>query len=641
MKLSVSTWNGTNINNGSPFSAYLLPGQMANLSQNPVIVNRAGDYPALSSIVKVSSVLIIGVQIAAGQNINTQREALKGYFFGDDQRHDLVAVDEADSSRQYYRRGFPVRLVEENGAPNSFYITIQTEYPYWTQVTPTADSWDVTGTSDSFELTNAGNLPARPVFTITPTTTKSEGLKYWRYVPVYNNMDKTYTAPMDITDGGLDVQTLVDAGKMQADGDDFRVWMDGSFADRWLYEMDSDSDPAKCWANIQLGARLEGTTGATFDSDDTTLIFSQTRANLAFLQGLRAAMNYTALIDSEAVVFDPDNIDTIDYQITSVSRGQKNTTAVSHSSGSTVRYIEHDLYIIYGDSDLTAPDVDDDYKPIFDLSSTNAAWTWTNFYDETAPKRPGAWKGEVLSSRTKLSYAYTADANTFANPSTRLGLAERGSQDFTVPHESASLDWLFSHPAGITDVTYSGDKYNTGSWPGIVGLQKLQPNTVWFTVYNEAEPAVALSWEAFGPRSQSLSGTYDAVRFAIDGVLSSVINEMAAVQFDTVTASFDSDNLPTITVGDEASINFFDFKITNEATGEWIKCTTPCPVNTALTIDCENRIAYLADGRMVPVTLSSERADWLNLSAGANGLLYEDAGTVGVTIVVQHRDRVL
>ena len=640
MKLSILSWNSTSINTGSPFKASIVSGQLANIRQNVVLVNREGDYPALSSVVKAGSTITIQVIIAGGQDINTNREILKGYFFGDNQRHDLIATDEADSSRQYYRRGFPVTFIEENRAPNSFYITIQTEYPYWTQVTATADSWDVTGSGDSDVIANAGNLPVRPVFTITPTTTKTAGYKYRRYVSVYNAMDKTCTAPMDITDGGLDVQALINAGKMQADGDDFRLWMNGAFADRWLYEMDSDSDPAKCWANIQLGARLEGTTGATFDSDDTSMVFSETRANLSFLQSLKGTTNTALLIDSEVVIFDADNINTLTYTISSLTRGANNTTAASHISGSIVRYIQNDLWILYGDSDATAPDVDDDFKPIFDLSSTNAAWTYTNYYDATA-NRPGAWKGEVRSSRTKLSYVYTADLNTFANPATRLGLAERASQDFTVPHESATLDWLFSHPAGITDVTYSGDKYSTGSWPGIVGLQKLQPNTVWFTVYNEPEPSVTLSWEAFGPRSQSLSGTYDSIRFAIDGVLSSAINEMAAVQFDTVTVSFDSDNLPVIAVGAEGLINFFDFTLTNQTTGEYIKVKTPCPVNTALTIDCELKQAYLADGRVVPVVLSSERSDWLNLRPGNNTLQFDDTGTVAVTIVVSHRDRVL
>ena len=124
MKLSIVSWNSTSINTGSPFKASIVSGQLANIRQNVVLVNREGDYPALSSVVKAGSTITIQVIIAGGQDINTNREILKGYFFGDNQRHDLIATDEADSSRQYYRRGFPVTFIEENRAPNSFYITI-------------------------------------------------------------------------------------------------------------------------------------------------------------------------------------------------------------------------------------------------------------------------------------------------------------------------------------------------------------------------------------------------------------------------------------------------------------------------------------------------------------------------------------
>jgi hypothetical protein len=116
---------------------------------------------------------------------------------------------------------------------------------------------------------------------------------------------------------------------------------------------------------------------------------------------------------------------------------------------------------------------------------------------------------------------------------------------------------------------------------------------------------------------------------------------MALVQFHTHTISFDSDNLPTITVNSENSINFFDFVLTNSTTGEFIKVQTPCPVNTSLIIDCLNKRAYLEDGTPVRVVLSTDREDWFNLAVGNNSLNYVDVGTVAVNIVIQHRDRIL
>lgn len=646
MKLSLLTWNSHNINS-SPFNSYILPGQLANLSNNPVLVNRVLNYPYLSTVVKNSNPLIIGITISAGQNINTNRELIKQYFFGDDDRHTLVAQDENNGNVQYYRTGIPVRFVQEStDKPNSFYITIQTEYPYWQLVTATADSWTISASGDSDAITNAGNINVKPVFTITPTTTKSAGLKYRRYAPVYNNLNKSYLSPYDITDGGVDVQTLINNNKMQASGNDFRVWQDGSFADRWLYGVDSDSDPGKAWINLQLSQKKEGTILSTFDSDDTTLYLSQTRANLAFLRELKTVSNNTLLIESEAITYTASNIDLLNYKITGIVRNGKTSTAVSHSAGVTVRHIEHDIWLLYGDSDMLAQSVDSDFQPILDLSSTNNLWSYTtNFYDKVSD-RPGSWTPEVLSSKTGLSYNFTDSYDTFTDPSTKLGLAMVGTTDFQVANEAGTLDWLFYHPAGMTNVKYSGD-YRTvdsdNSWPATVGLQKLQSDATWILSYTDTgfPPQSSDSWVAFDSYDISLSGTYETIRFVMDGQLNSVVNAKAEIQFDNVYLTFDSDNTPTSTLFAENSINFFDFVLTNATTGEYIKVQTPCPVNTALTIDCENKIAYLADGSRVNVTLSSNREAWLDLKPGVNNLNYVDTGTVAVNVVITHRDRIL
>ena len=642
MKLSLLTWNSININSAE-IKSTIPVGQLANLSANAVTVNRAGDYPFLSDTQLPAHIFVIEVYIVGGANINTNREALKGYFnVMDRSRHNLVAQDENDSNRQYYLTGLPIGFSSQGeNKPNAFNVRFQVEYPYWRLVTATVDSWDITATGDSDAVTNIGNIKVPPVFTITPLTTKTAGLKYRRYVSIRNALDKSFVAPLDIADGQLDAPALIDAGKVISNGNDFRVWMDGSFADRFLGEFDSDSDPARVWVNYDLEPRKSGSLLSTFDSDDTTMYFTQSKDNLTFLQSMKRVSNKTLLIDSEIVLFVDSDVDVVEYTINNVSRGQKNTTAASHVAASATRHIQHDLWMLYGDSDLGSPNptTNLDFSPIFDKNtSTNSAWIYTNYFD-TGSNRPGAWKGEVQSSKTNLSYTFTGNENTRVNPSTELGLAMRGGGDFQIANEAGTLSWLFSHPSGITDVTYSGEVYNTGSWPAIVGLQYLQPNAVWFTVQQETEPTLAQTWQAFGPHVVSLGDTYETIRHVIDGQLDSVINEMALVQFDTHTITFDSDNLPVISVGNEESTNFFDFKLTNNTTGEYIKVQTPCPLNTALTIDCENKIAYLADGGKVNVIFSSDRGEWLDLVSGVNNLQYDDVGTVSVNIVITHRDR--
>lgn len=647
MDLRLLTWNGQSINNGSPFTSLFPLGSKVNLSANPVTVNRAGNYPFLSGIVLNPQTIAIQVIIAAGSNINTNRELFKQYFNAEDgNRHNLIAEDGAGGT-QHYLTGFVRQVQNVTNEENAFIVIFAVEYPYWRLVTATDTTWNVTtsGAATATAFTNAGNRNVPPKITLTPTVTKTGGLSFRRWVSIYNNMDISFIAPLDITDesatgGGLDTATLTTV-KMQADGDDLRVWEDGIEVDRWLQDMDTAS--TQVWINDNLAPRHEGTLRTTLASAtaDVTVAFTQNRANLEMLTHLKSAQNPIFIIESEAFQYTAANVNLVTYQITSVNRERKGTTAAGHTAGVTIRHIEHDLWILYGDSTLTAPDVDDNNKPIPALSSYNSAWTFANYFDADSA-RTGAWKGEVLASRTGLSYVFTADSNTFADPSTKLGLALIGSADFQVQNETGTLDWMFSHPATITSVLFSGDKYMTGSWPAIVGLQYLQTNTAWFTADNQAQPALTYAWESFGPTTATFSSPYPStIRFVIDGLLSSVISEMALIQFDTVTANFSSANLPTITVGAEAACNFFDVTITNNTTGEYIKVAVPCSVNETVTIDCELKEAYLSDGSRVVVTKSTDRAEWLDLLPGSNTLQYDDAGTQAVTVHVITRARTL
>jgi phage-related protein len=718
MDLRLLSWNGNSINNGTPFFAWFPRGSKVNYSGNVVTVPRAGNYPTINGIVPNSPVLQIGVRIAEGQNINTNREVFKQYFnFEDGQRHNLIAED-GSGGTQWYLTGIVRQVNNEGNNENSFLVLIQTEYPYWRLVTATDTTWSVTGTAQTQAITNAGNIAAKPKLTLTPTVTKSGGLSYRRHVAIYNNLDVSYIAPLDITAGGLNTSALVadtsvsnqinvgggitnsatswaidtavggglattggafymgteqctytsiaagtisgvtrgvngttaathgdntvmTRSKVEADGEDFRVWKNNTEIDCWLYNMNASA--TKCWVNESLSPRQLATLSGSLanNSSDATVSFKQTRANLAVLQFLKSATENYFMIGTEIFRYTPANINLVTYSITTVKRAQKGSSAAGHSDGDTIRYITL-LQILYGDSSLGAPDVDDGNKPMISLSSTNGAWSWSNFYDEDERGRTAGWRGEVLASRTGLSYVYTASENTFATPSETLGLALIGSMDFQVQNETGTLDWIFSHPAGITDITNSGKKYNTASWPAVIGLQYLQPNAVWFTAYNHDAPALSYFWEAFGPVTTTFTAPYpNTLRFVIDGLLSSALGEAAAIQNDTITATFASANLPTISVSAEETVNFFDVKITNNTSGEYLTVKVPCAVNDTLTIDCENKAAYLGDGSPVAVTLSTDRAEWLDLSPGSNTLRYDDVGTQAVTMHVIHRDRTL
>src|SRR3990167_3505174 len=111
MNLSLYTWNSLAINDANPFTSFFPRGQKVNLSATPITVARTGDFPLLLDTVLNAPRLQIGVIIAAGNSINTNREVLKRYFnITDKTKRRLVARDGDDSNKQYYVTGFPIQV---------------------------------------------------------------------------------------------------------------------------------------------------------------------------------------------------------------------------------------------------------------------------------------------------------------------------------------------------------------------------------------------------------------------------------------------------------------------------------------------------------------------------------------------------
>src|SRR5690349_16646259 len=116
MDLVLYSWNGTAINDGTVYRASFPRGSKAILSANAIQIPRAGDDPFLTGSVKGLPFLGIDVDILPGQAINTYREAIKGIFLLDGQRHNLIARDANDTNSQWYVTGVVTRIVNRPGA---------------------------------------------------------------------------------------------------------------------------------------------------------------------------------------------------------------------------------------------------------------------------------------------------------------------------------------------------------------------------------------------------------------------------------------------------------------------------------------------------------------------------------------------
>jgi hypothetical protein len=651
MQLSLYTWNSLAINDGTNFTSWIPVGQLVNLTANGITVPRSTDFPYLSGTVLGPHTFTINVKIpeaAVASNLIPQnRELLKGYFdVTDKTRHNLIAKDILDSNRQWYLTGYPIRLIENN--PGIYTITLQVETPIWRVVTALTDTWNIVASGETRTITNIGNTRALPKYSLTPVLAKASGYLYRRCVVVLPYNTVTMTIPMELTDGlGLDTATLVGAGKMLASGDDLRVWVDGQEVDRWLADMNSAK--TKIWVNLSLqaGVYADLETPIAGAGSITTITFRDNDATRQFLTALGRARNKIVWSLGESFLF--TGVDVPNCQLTGVTRTVKGSSIAAHSAGDTFFWLEHDVCLLYGDPSASTPSPSDRDEPIFDLStSTNYEWHYTELYDSTAP-RPGAWTPKVLKSGTGKSRVFTGDENAYVNPATVLGVALVGSNSefdvYKAIGETGVVVWSFYHPAGLEGIAYSGKKYafDTTVWPAIAGFQYLVENVTWQTVATEPVPIVFQSWE---PISQTLTWAeaYNSVRFTIDGTINPVTNNLAMIQFSSLVLTIAYDPMPAFIVNGEENICYFDLKLSNTTTGEYLKVKAPVKLGATMTIDCENKLAYVSDGASVNVKLSTDRAEWLSMAgtpinSGASVMKYEDAGTVSVTLITEHRDR--
>jgi phage-related protein len=127
---------------------------------------------------------------------------------------------------------------------------------------------------------------------------------------------------------------------------------------------------------------------------------------------------------------------------------------------------------------------------------------------------------------------------------------------------------------------------------------------------------------------------------SVSGSISAKPYNTIAHELGEVTITRASTLIPQGTFNAQNISYFLSATITNNTSGEWLKITTSTILNTAVTIDCENKIAYTANNSPVgKLEFSSVRSGWLNLLPGSNTLQLDDPGTAGLTFVTNFRDR--
>ncbi|GAG25267.1 unnamed protein product, partial [marine sediment metagenome] len=154
-------------------------------------------------------------------NLSTQRGEQWLYWTPDSQAaRRIKAVLQNDGA---------VLLDKDDDCTAVFNLSFLCHSPYWESTTQTTTTTAITGTGQTFDLVNLGDVYTEPVIRITPTSAKGAGggFPYKRWVALYNRLSDAMTEyPIQITsqDGvsGLNHATLVSSGKSLTGGGDLQ-----------------------------------------------------------------------------------------------------------------------------------------------------------------------------------------------------------------------------------------------------------------------------------------------------------------------------------------------------------------------------------------------------------------------------------
>ena len=634
MQLALYTWNGNAINDGTNFTAVIPPGQTMP-GGSPQFVDRGQSWPFLAG--KTLSGAVFTFKIIMRGNIPAQLETLKSWFRSDDYViHKLIAKDAVDGDRQWYLEGYaitPPTFTNSDGS-SEVIVQIALKDPLWRESTAQTDIWAITASGQTKTMTVRGNYTALPTLDIKPTTYKAGYWNYKRFISLYNRTGLPFTNyPFSI---GLDTAALVTASKMRADGYDLRIIVDGVEVDRWLYNMNTTTTQA--WINISLKAaiQLTGITAIAGTGGVSTVTFTATVANKAAIKRLPSV----GLIQIDSEIFYYAGVNTVSLTLAIVERASRGSTMAAHTGAATVIWLEHDVWLQYGNLSAPVPDVDDNTKPIIDLdaNSNNTQWKYSNFNDAFY-WRSGNWKQAVISGATYGQAFYYEGSHTDreVNPATEMGVALKSYPAGGVwKAGTGSIMWSLYHPAGITQYTVNLDRYRAAvSWPSVT-INKSADGVRWILDYTVPTPSSAASWITIAPGLRSLAAAYKYLNFAMIGTVSGIANNMAASEVDDITIVLSSSAVPLATIYPEQADNYLlTCTIVNATTGEWVSITYVMALNQTISVNCDAQTIINSNGgnAISAIYFSTPRTEWLSVSNG-DVLAFYETGAAGLTITL-------
>ena len=362
MLIHIKSFNGFNLASTS----YKATGvAMRNQSDaSPVFIEQANaeamDSGAYSLGVKTIPLNVKILDYANRHALSAQlREALRPGT------HGILLATFSDEARDYQIECRVQSIVPDQTYWNQYTVILQTGTNCWISVDELTSDWTVTASGDEKEITVGGYSETRLSVNLTATELPATGWAYQQLYQLVNPLIYAYgKRPWCIS---LDTAALVAAGHMQADCDDLMMVIDGVISRRWL--ADPNTDHTKIWFNVDLlaGQELALRTAIPASGSITEIAFvvsSTTQKALGLLPTRGILYDGTEWIEYNGK-------DIPNCKVFLPKRGAFGTTLQAHNAGVKLRWIQHTVHVLYGNSAAVAPaTLDDTYdndKPIFDL----------------------------------------------------------------------------------------------------------------------------------------------------------------------------------------------------------------------------------------------------------------------------------
>lgn len=340
----------------------------------------------------------------------------------------------------------------------SFSVSLVSEDPEWIQETLQEDSWAIAATPLYRVLALDGNRPSLPTFEITPTNIKAGDFAHRRFVLLYNRVQRRLNHyPVELTGAvsaatGWDTQAEVGAGRMQADGDDLRVYVNGREVDRWFSNINQTN--THLWIVVDMPPMARTYLNANINAGDTRLRITDRRTVGSFPERDGYILLQDAVAGDEIVGYRKFN----GRAFKRCRRGLCDTADVGHLAANvTIYFLPLIVWVYYGNPAMTAPWQDDDYMPAFALdTSWNGTWDWDAFGDDNG-KQAARWQrtqGGKLRELRSIT-PYTGNQGTMASPWVEMGL--QTTKDNPAPPGEYHSRWVFDSDVGIATVDYNGE----------------------------------------------------------------------------------------------------------------------------------------------------------------------------------------